>query len=94
MIYEFFRVTGTHAAILENSDLIKVTVHCDDVHEFETRLDDVLSIGKIPPNGILESSRGSDQLNTIWAQNEPETEQHYSEPSYQKLKTLVKKCLH
>ena len=38
MTYETFRVTGTHEAGLDYSDLFGITFHDDDVQGFETRL--------------------------------------------------------
>ena len=56
MIYEYFWVTGTHEAILEYSDPFNVTLRGDEVHQFDTRWDEVLlSIRKVPPVDILES---------------------------------------
>ena len=37
MIYEYFRVTGTHAAVLDYSDLFRITLHGDDIQGFDTR---------------------------------------------------------
>ena len=36
--------------------------------------------------------REFDQLKTVLALNAQETEQHHSQPSHQKLKTMVKRC--
>ena len=37
MIYEHFRITGTHVAILDCSVLFSITLHGDDVQGFDTR---------------------------------------------------------
>ena len=37
MICEFFRVTSAHEAKLEYSDLFDISLHGDDVQEFDTR---------------------------------------------------------
>ena len=56
MIYEDFWVTGAHEAVFDHSDLFRITLHDDDVQEFDTRWDEVmLSIRKEPPNDILQS---------------------------------------
>ena len=41
MIYEYFRVTGTHAFILDFSDLVNATLRGDDIQGFDTRRDEV-----------------------------------------------------
>ena len=57
-----------------------------------------VSIRKGPSDDMLERLykahiRESDQLNTVLASKEREIEQHESQPSHQKLKTMVKKCV-
>ena len=36
MIYEYFRVTGAQEAVLDYSDLFRITLHGDDVQDFDT----------------------------------------------------------
>ena len=36
MICEYFRVTGAHEAVLDYSDLFCITLHGDDVQDFDT----------------------------------------------------------
>ena len=56
MIYDYFRVTGAHDAVLVYADLFSVTLHDDNIQEFDTRWDEVLlSMTKIPSDEILES---------------------------------------
>ena len=68
MIYDYFRVTGAHDAVLDCADLFFVTLHDDNIQEFDTRWHEVLlSMTKIPSHEILESLyklriRESDQL--------------------------------
>ena len=70
MIYEYFRVTSAHGAVLHYSDLFRITLRGDDVQGFDTRWDEVLlSIQQVPSDDILERLcrmhiRGSDQLKT------------------------------
>ena len=53
MIYDYFRVTGTHDTVLDYADLFSVTLHDD----FDTKWDDVLlSMSKIPSDGHLGKS--------------------------------------
>ena len=66
-------MTGAHEAFLDYSDLFRVTLHGDDVQDFDTRWDEVLlSISQEPTDDILESLynmriRESDQLKTVIA---------------------------
>ena len=42
MIYEYFRVTGAHDAVLDYADLFSVILHDDNIQEFDPRWDEVL----------------------------------------------------
>ena len=42
MIYEYCRVTGAHDTVLNYADLFSVTLHDDNIQEFDTRWDEVL----------------------------------------------------
>ena len=42
MIYDYFRVTGAHDAVLGHADLFSVNLRDDYVQEFDTRWDEVL----------------------------------------------------
>ena len=56
MIYDYFRVTGAHDAALDYPDLFSVTLHDDNIQEFDTRWDEVLLLmPKIPSDEIWES---------------------------------------
>ena len=49
------RVTGAHDTILDYADLFTITLRNDDVHDFDTRWDEILLfITKIPPDNVLE----------------------------------------
>ena len=86
MIYDYFRVTGAHNAVLDYADLFSVTLHDDNVQEFDTRWDEVLlSMSKIPSDDILESLlklriRESDQFKTVWELYDMEIHQNISMP--------------
>ena len=41
MIYDYFRVSGAHHAVLDYADLLSVILHDDDVQEFDTRWNEV-----------------------------------------------------
>ena len=90
MIYEYFRIAGTHEAVLDYSNLFSVTLHGDDVGSS-------FSISKRPPNdSILESLykmriRESVQLQTVLAMYEQEIHQDRSKSNDQKLKTMVRR---
>ena len=42
MIYEYFRVTGADDTVLDYADLFSVTLHDDNIQEFDTRLEENL----------------------------------------------------
>ena len=96
MIYDYFRVTGAHDTVLDYADLFSVTLHDDNIREFDSRWDEVLpSMSKIPSDDVLESLhklriRESVQLKTILELYEMEIPQQISMPNYQKLKTMAK----
>ena len=97
MIYDYFRVTGAHDAVLDYTDLFSVTLHDDDIQEFETRWDEfLLSMTKIPSDDILEGLyklriRESGQLKTVLELYDMEIHQKISMPNFQKLKTMVRR---
>ena len=56
MIYDNFRVTGVHDTVVDYADLFSVTLHDDNIQEFDTRWDEVLlSMSQIPYSDILYS---------------------------------------
>ena len=83
MIFEYFRVTGAHEAVLGYYHLFRITLHDDDVQEFDTGWDEVLfSVRQVPSDDILGSLfmiriRRSDQLKTGLALYEQEFEQFF-----------------
>ena len=99
MIYDYFRVTGAHDTVLDYADLFSVTLHDDNIQEFDTRWDEVLlSMSKIPSDDGLESLyksriRESAQLKTVLELYDMEIHQKISMPSYQQLKTMVKRSI-
>ena len=44
MIYDYFRVTGAHETILDNVDLFFVTLHDDNIHEFDDILESLYKL--------------------------------------------------
>ena len=99
MIYDYFRVTGAHDTVLDYADLFSVTLHDDNIQEFDARWDEVLlSMSKIPSDDILERLyklriRESAQLKTVLELYDMEIHQKISMPNYQKLKTMVKRSI-
>ena len=71
MTYDYFGVTGAHDTELGYADLFSVTLHDDDIQEFDTKWDEVLlSMSKIPSDDVLESlykmrKRESEHLRTV-----------------------------
>ena len=92
-------MTGAHDAVLDYADLFSVTLHDDDIQEFETRWDEVLlSMTKIPSDDILEGLcklriRESAQLKTVLELYDMEIHQKISMPNNQKLKTMVMRSI-
>ena len=92
-------MTGAHDAVLAHADLFSVTLHDDNIQEFDTRWDEVpLTMSKIPSDEILESLynlriRESDQLKNVLELYDMEIHQKTSFPNYQKFKTMVKGVL-
>ena len=99
MSYDYFRVTGAHDTVLDHADLFSVTLRDDNIQEFDTRWDEVLSsMSKIQSDDILESLyklriRDSDHLKTVLELYDMEIHQKISMPKYQKLKTMVKRSM-
>ena len=97
LIYDDFRVTGALEAVLDFTDLFSVTLRGDDVQDFDTTWEEVLStISEVPNGKILESLcqmriRECDQRKTVLTMYEQEINKDPSKPSYQKLKTMVKR---
>ena len=55
LIYEQFRVTGTHDSVENHADLLRFSLRNDDIQEFDSKWDGILlSMTKMPPDDILE----------------------------------------
>ena len=88
MICDYFRVTRAHDTALDCAVLFSVTLHDDNVQDFDTRWDEViLSMSKIPSDDILESLCKL----IIRELYDMEIHQKISVPNCQKLKTMVKR---
>ena len=56
LISDYSRATGAHDTVLDYANLFSVTLHDDNIQEFDTRWDEVLlSMPKIPSDDVLES---------------------------------------
>ena len=99
MIYEYFRVTGTHETLLAFCDLMGGTLRRDHVRGFDTKWDEVLlSNHEMPSDSILKAQnktqmREPDQLKTVLALYDLDILQKDMPPSNQRLKSMVKKFL-
>ena len=97
MVYDYFPVTGAHDTVLDYADLFSVTLHDDNIQEFDRRWDEVLfSMSKTPSGDVLESLyklriRESAQLKSVLGLYDMEIHQKISTPNYQKLKTMSKR---
>ena len=94
-ICDYFRVTG----VLDYADFFSVTLHDDNIQEFDSRWYEVLlSMSKIPSDDVLESLyklriRVSVQLKTVLELYDREIHQKISVHHNQKLKTMVKSSI-
>ena len=96
LIYEYFRVAGANDS---DADLFTIALRNDDVHEFDSKWDGILSsMTKIPPDDILEGLyklriRESEKLKTVVEQYDLEIHQKKAGPDYHRLKTMVKRSI-
>ena len=55
LIYDHFRVTGSHDSVENCADLFTISLRNDDIQEFDSKWDGILlSMTKIPHDDILE----------------------------------------
>ena len=77
--------------------MFSVTLHDDNIQEFDTRWDEVkLSLSTVPSDDVLEGLhklriRESAQLKTVLELYDMEIHPNISRPDYQILKTMVKR---
>ena len=70
LIYEYFRVTGANDSVENYTDLFTIVLRNDDIQEFDSKWDKILSMTQIPSDDILEGSyklriRESEKLKTV-----------------------------
>ena len=96
LIYEYFRVTGTHDSVQNYTDQFTIVLRNDGIQEFDSKWDWILlSMTKIPHDDILEGLykfriRESEKLKTVLELYDQETHQKKLGPDYHRLKTMVK----
>ena len=99
LIYDHFRVTGTHDSVENYTDLFTIVLRNDDIQEFDSKWDGILlSMTKIPPDDILEGFyklriRESEKLKTVLELYDLETHQKKLGPDYHRLKAMVKRSI-
>ena len=99
LIYDQFRVTGTHDSVENYADLFTIVLRNDDIQEFDSKWDGILlSMTKIPHDDILEGLyklriRESEKLKTVLELYDLETHQKKLGPDYHRLKTMVKRSI-
>ena len=97
MINDYFRMSGAHDTGLDFADFFSVTLHDDNIQEFDTRWDKtLLTKTKIPSIDILESLHKlriseSDQRKPVLELYDREIHKKISMPDYQKLETMEKR---
>ena len=95
LIYEQFRVTGTHDSVENYTDLFTIVLRNDDIQEFDSKWDGILlTMTKIPHDEILEGLyklriRESEKLKTVLELYNTEIHQKRAGPDYHSLKTMV-----
>ena len=99
LIYEQFRVTGSHYSVENYTDLFTIVLRNDDIQEFDSEWDGILlSMTKIPHDDILEGLyklriRESEKLKTVLELYDLETHQKKLGPDYHRLETMVKRSI-
>ena len=97
LIYDQFRVTGTHDFVENYTDLFTIVLRNDDIKEFDSKWDGILlSMTKIPSDDILEGLyklriRESEKLKTVLELYDLEIHQKKAGPDCHRLKTMVKR---
>ena len=99
LIYDHFRVTGTHDSVENYTDLFTIVLQNDDIQEFDSKRDGIfLYMTKIPHDDILEGLyklriRESEKLKTVLELCDLETHQKKLGPGYHRLKTMEKRSI-
>ena len=97
LIYDQFRVNGTHDSVENYADLFTFSLRNYDIQEFDSKWDGILLLmTKIPHDEILEGLynlriRESEKLKTVLELCDLETHQKKLGPDDHRLKTIVKR---
>ena len=91
LIYDHFRVTGTHDSVENYTDLFTISLRNEDIQEFDSKWDGILlSMTKIPSDDILE---GLHKLRIRESEKLMEIHQKKAGRDYHRLKTMVKRSI-
>ena len=99
LIYDYFRVTGSHDSVENFSDLFTIVLRNDDIQEFDSKWDGILlSMMKIPPDDILKGLyklriRESEKLKIVLELYDLETHQKKLGPDNHRLKNMVMRSI-
>ena len=99
LIYDYFRVTGSHDSVENYTDLFTIVLRNDVIQEFDSKWDGIpLSTTKIPHDDTLEGlyklrRRESEKLKTVLELYDLDTHQKKLGPDYHRLKTMVKRSI-
>ena len=99
LIYDYFRVTGSHDSVENYADLFTIVLRNNDIQEFDSKWDGILlSMTKIQHDDILEGVyklriRESEKLKTVSELYDLEAHQKKFGPDYHRLKTMVKRSI-
>ena len=98
LIYEYFRVTGANDSVENYADLFTIGLRNDDIQEFDSEWDGILSVTKIQPDDILEGLyklriRESEKLKIVLEWYDLETHQKKLGPDYHRLNAMVKRSI-
>ena len=99
LIYEYFRVTGANDSVENYADPSTVALRDDNIQEFDTKWDEILSsMTQIPSDEIWESLyklriQESEKLKIVLELYNVEIHQKKDDPDYHRLKTMVKRSI-
>ena len=99
LIYDYFRVTGSHDSVENYTDLFTIVQRNDDIQEFDSKWDGILlSMTQIPSDDILEGLyklriRESEKLKTILELYDLEIHQKKLGLDDHRFKTKVKRSI-
>ena len=97
LIYDHFRVIGSHDSVENYTDLFTIALRNDDIQEFDLKWDGILlSFTKNPHDVILDGlyklrMRESDKFKTVLELYDLETHQKKLGPDCHRLKAMVKR---